>query len=98
MVASDAHVAPWSSPYCDSSDGATDALVVGSDGYWGHSFCSYSYALRPALKLNSNLSVSVDGDGENCGECDFDLGRINSADLLNELKRRLEDSCANSIL
>jgi hypothetical protein len=90
--------APWSSPYCDSSGGATYALRVYSNGSWYYDNCSSSYALRPALKLNSNLSVSVDGDGENCGECDFDLGRINSADLLNELKRRLEDSCANSIL
>lgn len=88
--------APWSSPYCYSNSGATFALYVYSDGNWNYYDCSGSYALRPALKLNSDLSVSVDGDDEeedeNCGECDnynIDLSRISTAKLLDELKNRI---------
>ena len=49
------------SPFCDSGDGATRALRVGSNGSWSNLNCSSSSALRPALVLPSTLSVSDDG-------------------------------------
>lgn len=88
--------APWRSPYCNSGGGSARAVYVGSNGGWSNGGCSFSCALRPALKLNSDLSVSDDGDGEeedeNCGECDnynIDLSRISTAKLLDELKNRI---------
>ena len=50
------------SPYCSSGSGATHALGVLSNGYWGHSGCSSTgWYLRPALVLPSNLLTSDDG-------------------------------------
>ena len=45
------------SPYCDSSDGATYALVVHDDGDWSVSYCSYSHGIRPALVLPSDFRI-----------------------------------------
>ena len=50
------------SPYCNSSNGATLALLVLSDGDWHDNGCSYTgWYLRPALVLPSNLLTSDDG-------------------------------------
>ena len=50
------------SPYCLSSNGATRALSVFSNGYWGSINCSHTgWYLRPALVLPSNLLTSDDG-------------------------------------
>ena len=80
--------APWSSPCCDSNYGASFALIVSSGGNWSSNSCSLSYALRPALKLNSDLSVSVDGDDEEEDENRNDLSLVAVSDLIDELKRR----------
>ena len=50
------------SPCCNSGRGATNALLVISDGYWNGSYCSNTgWYLRPALVLPSNLLTSDDG-------------------------------------
>ena len=49
------------SPYCYSGNGATNALIVGTNGGWGGSSCSSSSGIRPALVLPSSLLVSDDG-------------------------------------
>ena len=50
------------SPYCNSSNGATNALNVLSNGNWSSHYCSYAgWYLRPALVLPSNLLTSDDG-------------------------------------
>ena len=46
------------SPFCSSFD---FALCVNSNGDWRGGYCSYSYAIRPALILPSTLLVSDDG-------------------------------------
>ena len=82
------------SPYCNSNYGSTLALFVRTDGDWNISYCSYSYGIRPALKLNSQLLVSLDGDEDVCGECDnyhVDLARVDTLTLIREVERRLEE-------
>lgn len=77
------------------------AWGVNSNGdYHGH-HCSRSYGVRPALKLDSELLVSVDSDDdcdmdcENCGceDCGCsprnDLSWISDETLLREVRRRL---------
>lgn len=58
---------------------------------------SYSYGIRPALLLNSDLLVSLDDEVEDdcCGECDCcgskglpNLDGISTATLLEEIQRR----------
>ena len=50
------------SPYCNSSNGATIALLVYSNGSWSYNDCSNAgWYLRPALVLPSNLLTSDDG-------------------------------------
>lgn len=49
------------SPYCGSYYGSTLALLVNNFGNWYYDLCSYSYGIRPALVLPSNLLVSDDG-------------------------------------
>ena len=50
------------SPYCNSSNGATIALLVYSNGSWSYNDCSNTgWYLRPALVLPSNLLTSDDG-------------------------------------
>ena len=50
------------SPYCSSGYGATDMLVVSTNGGWGITYCSNSgYSIRPTLILPSSLLVSDDG-------------------------------------
>ena len=66
-----------------------------TNGGYGYGSCSSSYGIRPALKLNSDLLVSVEGDeseDEDCGECDnytVDLSRVSNEDLFREVERRL---------
>lgn len=71
-------------------------VVRDLDGNWLSSGCSYSYGIRPALKLNSCLSVSLDGDDEEekDGECDnyhVDLARVDTLTLIREVERRLSE-------
>ena len=66
------------------------------NGGWGSNICSSSYGIRPALKLNSCLSVSLDGDDEEekDGECDnyhVDLARVDTLTLIREVERRLSE-------
>ena len=50
------------SPYCNSNNGATNALNVNTNGNWSNNNCSNAgYAIRPALVLPSSLLVSDDG-------------------------------------
>lgn len=90
-------VTPWAcpwlrSPYAGSVAGAWD---VGTGGGYGSSSCAGSDGVRPALKLNSELLVSVDGDDEEEQESDerdnytVDLSRVDTASLLKEIERRL---------
>ena len=84
------------SPFCNSSRGSTLALFVLNGGDWNGDDCSGSYGIRPALKLNSCLSVSLDGDDEEekDGECDnyhVDLARVDTLTLIREVERRLSE-------
>ena len=48
------------SPYCNSSNGATNALNVNTNGNWSNNNCSNAgYAIRPALMENE---ISKRGD------------------------------------
>lgn len=82
------------SPYCNSNYGSAGALFVCSGGNWDDDGCSGSCGIRPALKLNSQLLVSLDGDEDVCGECDnyhVDLARVDTLTLIREVERRLEE-------
>ena len=73
------------------------AWLVDTLGDYDFNYCSYSCGIRPALKLNSDLLVSVDGEeneNEDCGECDnydVDLSRVSNEALFRELERRLAE-------
>lgn len=90
-------VTPWACPSLRSphTHYANHAWYVDSDGGYGSNYCSVSYGVRPALKLNSELLVSVEGDEEEeraDGECDnytVDLSRVDTESLLKEIERRL---------
>ena len=70
----------WSGP--SKSDGDL-ALYVGSDGDWYYSSCSYSYGVRPALKIPSDLLLdSADK---------LDLSEVPTDTLLEEIRRRVVD-------
>lgn len=79
------------SPYTNYTYSAW--LVFSSGNYYG-SICSDTYGVRPALLLNSELLVSVEGDeneGEGC-ECDspyVDLSKVDTLALVREVERRL---------
>ena len=49
------------SPYCNSSGGATYALIVNSNGWLRNNCSDTGWYLRPALVLPSNLLTSDDG-------------------------------------
>lgn len=86
------------SPYTND---ASNAWLVLSNGDYNYSNCADTYGVRPALKLDSELSVSVGGDDdcdmdcENCGceDCGCsprnDLSWISDEALLREVRRRL---------
>lgn len=102
-------VTPWAcrwlrSPYTYYTN---YVWFVRTSGGYGGGHASYSFGIRPALLLNSDLLVSVDGDtecNEDCENCDCedcgcsnhnDLSWISDEALLREVQRRLgreEDS------
>lgn len=90
-------VTPWDCPQLRSPNtySTTYAWNVGSGGDYGGDYCSNSYGVRPTLKLNSELSVFVEGNDEEAqepGECDnytVDLSMVDTAVLLKEIERRI---------
>lgn len=89
---------PWACPWLRSprTGSSGDAWHVYSNGdSYNTSSCSLTYGIRPALKLNSELLVSVEGDEEDeqtDGECDnytVDLSRVDTVSLLKEIERRV---------
>lgn len=72
--------------------------LVGTNGYYGDYYASGSRGIRPALLLNSDLLVSLDGEveKESCDEGDtctcgktVDLSGVCTKDLMAEIYRRL---------
>ena len=61
--------------------GATRALLVGANGYWGYNGCSNSYGVRPALVISSLLLASKEEPY---------LSEASTEELLEELRRRIE--------
>ena len=50
-------------PYCNSNNGATNALNVNTNGNWSNNNCSNAgYAIRPALLFSSSLLVSIEDE------------------------------------
>ena len=90
-------VTPWACPSLRSplTYYSGDAWYANSYGSYDYDGCSYSYGVRPALKLTSELLVSVEEDEEEeqaDGECDnytVDLSRVDTASLLKEIERRI---------
>ncbi len=53
---------PWRTPG-EKFGGASDALYVGTYGYWSYNYCSNAgYAIRPALLFSSSLLVSIEDE------------------------------------
>lgn len=91
---------PWAcrwlrSPYTGDTGNVWSVYSGGGNGN-GY-YASYSYGIRPALLLNSDLLVSLDDEVEDdcCGECDCCGGKglpsldgISTATLLEEIQRR----------
>ena len=98
-------VTPWACPWLRSpnTSNSSSAWYVHSNGNSnGADHCSNSYGIRPALKLTSELLVSVEEDEEEeqaDGECDnytVDLSRVDTASLLKEIERRvIATTCDN---
>lgn len=91
-------VTPWACRWLRSpgTDGTVSAWLVYTNGSYGRNGCSYSCGVRPALKLSSELLVSVEGDDEedkSC-ECDspyVDLARVDTLTLIREVERRISE-------
>lgn len=92
-------VTPWACRWLRSPNtNYTDVVwLVDTDGGCYYYNASYSYGIRPALLLNSDLLVSLDDEVEDdcCGECDCCGGKglpsldgISTATLLEEIQRR----------
>lgn len=92
-------VTPWACRWLRSplTYGTYRVWYVFSDGDCGYYYASFSYGIRPALLLNSDLLVSLDDEVEDdcCGECDCcgskglpNLDGISTATLLEEIQRR----------
>ena len=88
-------VTPWACRWLRSPDtnGAVFVWLVGTDGRF--SSASRSLGIRPALLLNSNFSVSLDGEEENesCEaerNANIDLSKVSITELLAEVKRRVQ--------
>lgn len=92
-------VTPWACWWLRSPGADYTGIVwlVYSNGDYGNYYASYSYGIRPALLLNSDLLVSLDDEVEDdcCGECDCCGGKdlpsldgISTATLLEEIQRR----------
>lgn len=62
--------------------GATHALLVSTSGSGDHNDCSYSYGIRPALVISSLLLTSKE---------EPDLSEASTEELLEELRRRIEE-------
>lgn len=62
--------------------GATLALLVYADGFWDGYYCSNSYGVRPALVISSLLLASKE---------EPDLSEASTEELLEELRRRIEE-------
>ena len=96
-------VTPWACPWLRSPDASYTSSVwfVFSSGSCNYDFCTSSYGVRPALKLNSDLLVSVDGeDGEDLedGWSDggsVDLSKVDTASILKEIERRIAVNTCN---
>lgn len=90
-------VTPWACPWPRSpyTSNTTFAWRVSTSGSCNSNGCSNACAVRPALKLNFELLVSIEGDDEEeraDGECDnytVDLSRVDTAALLKENERRV---------
>lgn len=70
----------WGAP---EHRGSQRALYVLSVGSWSYNLCSDSGGIRPALMLSSTLLTSV--------EIKTDLSDVSTDDLMEELKRRIEE-------
>lgn len=92
-------VTPWACRWLRSpnTDSTCNVWRVSSGGGCYRYNASYSYGIRPALLLNSDLLVSLDDEVEDdcCGECDCCGGKglpsldgISTATLLEEIQRR----------
>lgn len=92
-------VTPWACRWLRSPSTYDTYYVwsVNSNGSCHLNGASYSYGIRPALLLNSDLLVSLDDEVEDdcCGECDCCGGKglpsldgISTATLLEEIQRR----------
>lgn len=96
-------VTPWACPWLRSpyTNNANYAWRVGSNGGYSSGNCASSYGVRPALELNSDLLVSVDGeDGEDLedGWSDggsVDLSKVDTASILKEIERRIAVNTCN---
>lgn len=93
-------VTPWACRWLLSTyTGDTSGVwFVYSDGNCVSSYASYSYGIRPALLLDSDLLVSLDDEAkeESCDEGDtctcgnvVDLSGVCTKDLMAEIYRRL---------
>lgn len=92
-------VTPWACRWLRSphTGNANYVWRVYTNGDCNGGSASYSYGIRPALLLNSDLLVSLDDEVEDdcCGECDCCGGKglpsldgISTATLLEEIQRR----------
>lgn len=92
-------VTPWACRWLRSPNtgNAYGVWYVGTNGSCDYYYASYSFGIRPALLLNSDLLVSSDDEVEDdcCGECDCCGGKglpsldgISTATLLEEIQRR----------
>ena len=69
----------WGGP---GRHGAACALLVYTNGLWYSSDCSNSYGIRPALVISSLLLASKE---------EPDLSEASTEELLEELRRRIEE-------
>lgn len=90
-------VTPWACRWLRSpnSNGTNFVWVVYTDGDCSNYYASYSGGIRPALLLNSNFLVSLDGEEENesCEaerNANIDLSKVSISELLAEVKRRVQ--------
>ena len=90
-------VTPWACPWLrsPSTSSTSYAWRVISDDIYNSYLCSYSYGVRPALKLASCLLVSVEGEedeeatSDGCDNPAVDLGGVDTMTLIREVERRI---------
>lgn len=99
-------VTPWACPWLRSpyANNSGNAWYVNSDGNPSNTYyCSNSYGIRPALKLNSELLVSADGeegeaDGTSCEKAEGDiLSGVDTLTLVREVERRLSNGVREAL-